>query len=275
MDCYDYWNKEYQIDKKYKLKGFSRGGLRTGFILLPHKIFLDAGVPTPIKPNLILITHGHQDHIDSLYNHFIDNPEKIEVVGNINLLTFLQDYLDSCKSVNAMKKSKFTNWVPRPIISTIDVTICNTKYNIKAYNLDHEVETFGYGLEEVRTKLKEEYHGLEQNTLENLKKDNVNIMENKNYPILFFCGDMGYTSLETLPFESYPIFIIECSFLEPEHISEARSKQHLHINDLIPYVEKYQETQFIFIHFSCRYHKNLIKQYQNDFKYLKNLLFWI
>jgi ribonuclease Z len=275
MDCYDYWNKEYQIDKKYKLKGFSRGGLRTGFILLPHKIFLDAGVPTPIKPNLILITHGHQDHIDSLYNHFIDNPEKIEVVGNINLLTFLQDYLDSCKSVNAMKKSKFINWIPRPIISTIDVTICNTKYNIKAYNLDHEVETFGYGLEEVRTKLKEEYIGLTQTTLENLKKDNVNIMENKNYPILFFCGDMGYTSLETLPFESYPVFIIECSFLESEHIIEARSKQHLHINDLIPYVEKYPETHFIFIHFSCRYHKNLIKQYQNNFKYLKNLLFWI
>lgn len=275
MEYYDYWNKEYVINKKYKLKGFSRGGLRTGFILLPHNIFLDAGVPTPIKPNMILITHGHQDHIDSLYNHFIDNEEKTPVIGNINLLTFLQNYLDSCKSVNAMKKCKFTNWIPYPIINEKTITICNTQYFIKAYSLDHEVETFGYGLQEIRNKLKEEYIGLSQDSIEKLKNDQIQITESKKFPLLFFCGDMGHTSLETLPFQDYPLFIIECSFLDSDHIKEARAKQHLHITDLIPYVEKYKETQFIFIHFSCRYNKSMIKQYQTKFNYLTNLLFWI
>jgi hypothetical protein len=154
MDYYNFWDKEYDIDGIYKLKGFSRGSLRTGFILMPHKIFLDAGVPSFIKPNLVLITHGHQDHIDSLYNHLIDN-KKIEVIANMNLLNFLQKYLDANKSLNCLENKKFNNWLPKPIIKQTRVTVNSIRINIEAVNLDHEVECFGYGLSEVRKKLKD------------------------------------------------------------------------------------------------------------------------
>ena len=116
---------------------------------------------------------------------------------------------------------------------------------------------------------------LTQNELTELKQKNIEITEEKIFPILFFCGDMGWTTLENLPFDKYKLFIIECSFLEDEHIKEAIDKQHLHINQLIPYVEKYNETKFIFIHFSTRYTKKFIKQYEQKFLYLKNLTFWI
>ena len=271
----DYWNKEYIIDKKYKLKGYSKGGIMTSFILFPHNIFLDAGVPSNIKPKMILITHGHQDHIDCLYNYLIDTDEKTIVITNKTLLSFLQDYLNSCKSVNAMKKCIFSNWQPMPIITELYINICNTQYRIKAYNLDHEIETFGYGIEEIRYKLKEEYLNLNQFDIEKLKKENIDITEQKNYPILFFCGDMNFTSLNILPFDNYPLFIIECTFLYDEHIIEARQKKHLHILDLIPFVISYTNTMFIFIHFSNRYHKNVIKDYQKKYETLKNLLFWI
>jgi L-ascorbate metabolism protein UlaG (beta-lactamase superfamily) len=83
MEIYNnYWEKEFDIDGTYKLRGFSRAGLKTGFILFPHKIFLDAGVPSSIKPNLILITHGHQDHIDALYTHLMDNKKSKKVRKN-------------------------------------------------------------------------------------------------------------------------------------------------------------------------------------------------
>ena len=273
MDYYNFWDKEYVIDGNYKLKGFSRGSLRTGFILYPHKIFLDAGVPSPIKPNMILITHSHQDHIDSLYTHLIDN-KKIEVVTNINLIPLLQTYLDACKSLNCMEKKKFNNWIPKPIIKQTKVTVNSTKMNIEAISLDHEVECFGYGISEIRTKLKEEYIGKTQDELNLLSKTNE-LSNEYLFPILFFGGDMGYTSLENLPYDKYKLFVIECTFLHDDHIKEAETKQHLHIKHLIPIVEKYKENKFIFIHFSCRYNKTEIKEYMKKYVYLENVTFWI
>lgn len=272
MDYYNYLDKEYVIDGNYKLKGFSRGSLRTGFILFPHKIFLDAGVPSLIKPNMILITHSHQDHIDSLYTHLIDN-KKIEVIANVNLLPFLQTYLDACKSLNCMNNTKFINWIPKPIIKQTKVTVNSTKINIEAVPLDHDVECFGYGISEIRTKLKEEYKLKSQEELNELSKIQ-DITDEYLYPILFFCGDMAYTSLDVLPYDKYDLFIIECTFLHEDHINEAYQKQHLHISHLLPIVEKYNNNKFIFIHFSCRYTKTEIKEYIKKYSYLKNVTFW-
>ena len=140
--------------------------------------------------------------------------------------------------------------------------------------MDHEVECLGYGISEIRSKLKEEYKGLTQDELNELGKTKT-ISEETYYPILFFCGDMGSTSLLNLPYDKYKLFIIECSFLDDIHYKESQEKQHLHINDLIPYVEKYNEIKFIFIHFSFKYSKQIIKQYANKYSHLENLIFWI
>jgi ribonuclease BN (tRNA processing enzyme) len=273
MEYYDFWKKELSLDNIYKLKGFSRGSLRTGFILLPHNIFLDAGVPTFIKPAAIILTHGHQDHIDSLYTHLLDNPNKIPVIASYKLLNNLQSYLSANRSVNAGFKIKFTNWLQIPVYCTSKIEINNIKFYIEAIPLDHEVECYGYGINEIRYKLKEEYLNCKPDELKEIKKTKE-ITEEKYYSILFFCGDMNYTSLKNLPFSNYPYFIIECTFLEDEHLNEAREKMHLHITDLIPYFTIYDKTKFILIHFSCRYNKSKIKEFATKYSY-PNVIYWL
>jgi ribonuclease BN (tRNA processing enzyme) len=275
MEIYDYWKKELNLDKKYKLKGFSRGSLRTGFMLLPSKIFLDSGVPSPISPNAILITHGHQDHVDALYSNLIsDNSNnKVIIIGTHTLINSLKDYLTACKSLNCGFKSKFNNWIPLPISNELIININNINYLINSYHLDHEIECIAYGLSEIRKKLKDEYKDKTSEELQELKKT-ININEEYNYPILLFCGDMNFTSLETLPFSSYPFIIIECTFFDENHIAEARQKKHLHISDLIQYFEKNQTIKFILIHFSCRYTKNQLKEYFSKYKF-DNVIYWL
>lgn len=268
----EYLKKEFNIDKTYKIKGYSRGSLRTGFILYPCKIFLDAGIPVNIKPNVILITHGHQDHIDSLYNHLLDT-ENVQVIGCNNLINNLQGYLSACRTLNAGFKIDYNNWNPTVIIDNLIININNIKYFIEGIKLDHEVECIGYGISEIRNKLKDEYINCTKKEIETLKKS-TEITFEYNYPILFFCGDTNYTSLDILPFDKYPVFIIECTFFLSEHIKEARYKKHLHINDLILIFNKYINTKFILIHFSCRYDKKQLNEFKNIYNF-PNVIFWI
>jgi ribonuclease Z len=264
--------KEIELNKIYKLKGFSRGAFRTGFVLLPHKIFLDAGLNFNITANIIFITHTHQDHINNLYSLLSDGI-KIPVVSTNNSLKLLSKYLESNYSLNCGQEKKFYNWSPVLLGKNFDYKINNVLFRIETIFLDHEIETVGYGFSEVKKKLKECY--LDKTTEEIIElKKTEEILEIKLLPIIFFCGDTSYKSLPLLPFENYPYFIIECTFLFPEHLNDARNKKHLHIDDLIPCIEKYTNTTFILIHFSCRYSKNEVKEYRDKYDY-KNIIFWI
>ena len=52
---------------KWTIQGFSKAGDRTGFMLYPLKILLDAGLSTYLIPNAVLL-HSHTDHSSS--KHF-------------------------------------------------------------------------------------------------------------------------------------------------------------------------------------------------------------
>ncbi len=272
-----YWKKEYKINNIITLKGYSRGSQRTGFVLLPYKIFLDSGIYFPIEPNIILITHGHQDHIDALYTNLMDNRQKTQVICANNLLKLLQEQLNASRGVNIGRKIKFDNWEPYAININNNfyrTIICGKTFIFNSIQLDHEVETYGYGISEIRNKLLEIYKDKTQEELIEIKKT-TSITEEKIYPIIFFCGDTSKKSLEYLPFDEYPVFIIESTFFDIEHISDADNKKHIHINYLIPYFEKHTETQFILIHFSCKYKLEEIKLFQQQYKKYNNVIFWI
>jgi ribonuclease BN (tRNA processing enzyme) len=277
MEFYSISKKELQLDNNLSLKGFSRGGLRTGLILLPYKIFLDAGIPHQIEPNLILITHGHQDHVDALYSNLMDNKDKPKVIASANLIPHLQNYLNSCRSMNVGKKMLFTNWIPYEISNsnrTYEIIISNKKFLFESFYLDHTVESIGYGISEIRRKLLDIYKNKTKDEIIKLKKINE-ITENKKVPLLFFSGDTSSSILNTLPFYEYPNFIIEATFLDDEDIDETLEKKHLHIKNLEPYFLQYPNTKFILIHFSSKYKLDEIKKYQKKYLEYKNVEFFI
>ena len=50
----------------WTLQGHSRAGERTGFLLHPLNILFDAGLETKKRPNVVLISHKHFDHLYNL-----------------------------------------------------------------------------------------------------------------------------------------------------------------------------------------------------------------
>jgi ribonuclease Z len=266
MDFYTGWQKILVIDD-YQLIGFSRGSFKTGLMIYPLKIFLDAGVVSQYEPNLILITHGHCDHVGELYNILIGNSRKFKVpiVSTPNLIKHIGNYLNSCMSLNRGHPDKYSKWDPISITDKHRFLIQGKTIEIKTYLMDHTVETIGYGISEIRQKLKAEYADLKHEELIEIKKL-YKITEEKEIPLFLFCGDTGHLVLEGLPFDKYPIIIIESTFLHKDHIKEAVDRKHLHILDLEPYFIKCNKTQFVLIHFSSRYDIGEIKSYQMEYE---------
>lgn len=291
---------------EWTFEGYSRGGDKTGIVLLGKglKIHLDAGFATKYEPDCILITHGHLDHIQELNNLLVGNNDKMidgeEVANKVKVITMpdliplLQDLLNAQMRVNAGQKKcssymkskghpmTWWRWNPLAILKDSMRLVFNKQViNITPYNMDHSVDTLGFGISEIRKKRKLEYESLDQSECnksmmlyKNTKDEKYNITEEKEYPIVLFCGDTGPSILPTLPFSKYPIVFIEASFLDPEHKT---NKKHLHINDLVPYFTHYDTTTFVLIHFSRdRYTDEEIKVYQLSYeeKY-KNVKFFI
>jgi len=238
------------------LVGYSRSAIRTGFIIPEYNIFLDAGIYSDKKPELILVTHCHQDHINNLYSLLLDNINHPYLGYPKEMQSLIKNYLDANFSLNLNKKKSFMKY--KSLLfdnyskNIMNIKISSKNLQIKPFNMSHDVPCLGYGISEIKTCLNPEYSNLSQEEIINLVKNNINVKIEKISKMLLFCGDTNYQCLETLDY-SYPYIIIESTFLYPEHFEESRKKYHLHFSDLQPYIEKYKETTFILIHFSKRY----------------------
>lgn len=261
------------------LSGYSRGGFKTGLFVSPLQICLDAGIsfPNHEEPNLILITHGHNDHVGELNNILIGNSrkDKIPIISTSNIIDLIGNYLNSIASLNCGYIIEYNKWIPSKIVDKYRVKIQNKNIEFQLYKMDHTVECIGFGVSEIRNRLKSEFLNKSREELINFKKTNE-ITEEKEVPLFLFCGDTGNSILNNLPFNKYPFVIIESTFFHVDHILDAKEKKHIHIFDLEPYFIKYKETKFILIHFSCRYTIQEIKNYQKEYqeKY-ENIIFFI
>jgi len=134
---------------------------------------------------------------------------------------------------------------------TIPVTKTLTAHVVSCV---HGVPTVGYGFVDKRKKLKAEYQALPSSEVGKLRKSGVEVQEEVN--VLQFCF-LGDTTTEVFKLHpellTYPIVIIECSFLLPEHENQAASSNHVHWTLLAPIVKAHPKTTFVLIHFSLRY----------------------
>ena len=259
------------------ISGYSKSAFRTGYIVKPFNIHLDAGLPSPYPPSLILLSHGHFDHIASLYS-ILDQNNNCPVMLPDNLIDNTTDMLLSFKKLNSCHKTHTSGmefkW--NPISDTkFNIKIKGKQFEIDTFNLDHRVTSIGFGISMLTKKLKEEYTCLESKEIVELKKT-TNIFEIKKQGCILFISDTGKKPLKYLPFNDYQIVIIECTFFDDEHYMEAIERKHLHWKDLEPYIKNNPNTKFCLGHFSTRYKDEYIQEKYTELKELyPNVFFYL
>lgn len=260
----------------YKLKGYSRAAKETGFQIYPLGIFLDAGIEFNNIAKLILITHGHLDHIKMLYPLTCRN-EDVTILSPFAYTKFIKEYLISCKNLTCCKQTFLTNNNIFGMQDNSKYVFIKNKWEIKTYPMDHGVDCLGYGIFQIKHKIKEEFKSYNKEEIVALKKKNICITNKISNGYLFFGGDTSKKSLINLPFDKFNYFMIECTFILEEDYNETKKKKHLHYLDLLPYIKSNEETTFILFHFCKKYSDKFLQEFEKEQKEkgISNIILWV
>ncbi|RIK68031.1 MAG: hypothetical protein DCC65_04160 [Planctomycetota bacterium] len=124
---------------------------------------------------------------------------------------------------------------------------------VHAFEVNHRVPALGFGVVDVRHKLKPEYAGLSGPELVALKKKGVEIEHKVEVPLVTFCGDTAEGAWQNLEVvHKAKVLILECSFFEADHVKRARAGYHLHVRDVARILGEMECEHFVITHLSRR-----------------------
>lgn len=240
----------------YRVQGISIAGEET-FVQVPELgVCFDIGrAPRAmLSSDFVALTHGHMDHSAGLAYYF--SQRHFQGIGTGTVL---------CHPalVNPIK-NVMTAW--------IDLEAQRTPYNViplepdqehqiknnivlRAFATKHTVPSLGYVAIEKRSKLREEFVGLDQPKLVELKQKGIEITKINEIPLVCFTGDtMWGEHFDRPDVLNARILITECTFLEPGHRDRADVGKHLHLEHIARLLDKSQAEAVILTHLSRRTH---------------------
>lgn len=278
---------------QYTLKGYSVAALRTNFYIKELGLMLDGGISSPnITINHMLITHPHSDHTANIPFHIYSykEPDKIQIYVPKGIEKHLKEFIESAYLLSShtfpeeenIKREdlflySFFDLIPVEAGQLIPIHIKKNKFYLEIFQCYHQVPCVGYGIYEVRKKLKEEYSKLSGKEIGELRQKGIEI--NYESPVKFLCY-LGDTSKKIFEGEQwkkitqYKNIIIECTFIKEEELEQADKTNHIHWFDLEPIIDKYKDNNFILIHFSQRYDNSELEAFFKQ-KNKSNVYPWI
>jgi ribonuclease Z len=124
---------------------------------------------------------------------------------------------------------------------------------VRGIEVSHSAPSLGFVVLERRSKLKDEFHGLPQDRLRDLKAAGTEITRMMEIPLIAYTGDteMGPFLLRD-EFVNAQIVITECTFFDPEHRDRAKVGKHLHVEDIRNLIQTWKAPNIVVVHVSRR-----------------------
>ncbi|MCQ2816488.1 MAG: hypothetical protein MJ252_04390 [archaeon] len=265
---------------KITLTGYSLAALKTNFFLKELSIMLDAGLPAPnMTIDRILVTHCHSDHIGNIAEHIhsYKPPNKIKIFVPKGIEAHTKTFIESSYLLTShtfpeeegIKREDLYLYSFFDLLTVnpgdiIDFDNKNKKLRMEVFKCFHPVPCVGYGISEIRKKLKDEYLNLKGKEIGELRKKGVDIYYDYQDKFICYLGDTSkeiFTGEEWNKIIEYKNIVIECTFLDEDDYDQAEKTMHIHWKDLEPIVDKYKENNFILIHFSQRYDTEYLQEF--------------
>ena len=246
-----------------RVLGFSLAGEETWIVVPEMNIGFDLGrAPQEVVgTDHIFLTHGHMDHAAGVAYYFAQRWFVDNKPGNLYLSEGLRDpiarLLRIWSEIDGLEppanlhvaKAGVDIAVRRDLIVR-PFDVCHSSARNKRHRA---IPALGFAAIEVRQKLKDEFQGLTGPQLVEIKQKGIEITRRVEMPLVTFCGDTGPGDFFELDHvKNATVLLLECTFLERDHLDRARAGGHMHISDLCRVFPRLNNERILLTHLSRR-----------------------
>lgn len=240
----------------YRIQGISVAGEESAVHIPELEVCFDIGACE--KPMLtakyVALSHGHMDHAAQIAYYF--SQRNFQGMGTGTLLCHEKLEKPIHNLMNAWVDVEHQR-TPYELIGMTDGSELTIKNNIvlRAVETRHTVPSLGYVIVEKRSKLKQEFAGLPQEKLVELKNSGTAITQVSEIPLIAYTGDTAWgPHFERADLMNAKVLITECTFLEPGDHKRAAIGKHLHLKHIADLCEASTAEAVVLTHLSRRTH---------------------
>jgi ribonuclease Z len=238
------------------LLGFSTAGFETSVEVPSLGVVLDIGrcSRTAINQPLVLVSHGHLDHVGAIVHHaarraMLGMSEGTYVVPR-SIAADVQRLFDATGALDGGP-------VPRRVVPLTvgeELAVGPNRF-VRPFETFHRVPSQGYTIWERRHRLRGELRHLDGAELGRRRRAGEPVDEAHDVPLLSFTGDTRVEALERAPeLQQTQTLVIEATFLDDRvSVDDARSMGHIHLDELIARKDLLPRHDIVLHHFSRRY----------------------
>ena len=244
----------------FRVQGFSVAGEATCITIPEMDVTFDMGMcpRSALASKFCCLTHGHMDHTGGLA--YWCSQRNFQGMGPGTIVCderIEKDVRAMMDGFSALERQK-TPYEIRTMSAdapTPDEIEIKNNIALRCFKTEHTCPSIGYTIVEKRTKLKDEFVGMPQEKLRNLKERGTEIVRHLEVPQIAFTGD-------TLPgphllrddVRKAKVIITECTFFDDDHAGRAKVGMHLHINDIAEWLRVCECDHMVLTHVSRRTH---------------------
>lgn len=238
----------------YRVQGTSIAGEATCIQVPELDVCFDMGVcpRMALASKFVAISHGHMDHIGGLAyfcsQRFFQGMGEGTIVCDARIAPAINGMMAGFVELERQN----TPFKVVPLKPGEEVQIKNNIV-LRGFEVEHTVPAFGYAVVEKRSKLKEEYAGLPQEKLRELKDRGTEITRQLQVPLVAYLGDTAPgPQLVREDVRKAQIVICECTFTEPEHKERARVGMHMYAEAVAEWLGVLECQHLVLTHLSRR-----------------------
>ena len=202
--------------------------------------------------NHVLISHGHMDHIAGIPYYFAQRDFQDIANGKALVPAGLVEPLEELMEAWGVVEGHVP---PHKFVPMQDGDEYEIRRGliVRAFGTRHVKGSLGFGVIDVRHKLKDEYLALSGPEIVALKEKGVEITNRFEVPLVAYLGDTGRANYAHLPHVARAKgLLIECTFFEDDHTKRAKLGKHLHVEDLPEVLDGMTNERIIIIHVTRR-----------------------
>lgn len=240
----------------HDIDAISVGGLETCIQLPGWDLAFDIGrcPPGAVHRDRILCTHAHMDHLGGIA--YYAATRDLIGLGPPTIWVPAENHADVLSLFDAWRKLDRSD-LPATVLpaSPGDILPLGPQRHAVPFRSPHRVICQGYALVQSKRRLRRELAGLDEPTIRARRLAGEEVSETVESVEVAFTGDALIEVFDREPLvRAARLLIMEVTFLDERvPVEKARSKGHIHLDEVIARADRITNEALLFTHFSARY----------------------